>query len=221
MASAAKLSLQLIDIGYTITGIFSRPKEAISFLEQDIPDYILIENRLKNKFSKQNISQICSAAILYFDTEHIDPVNLFGELRTGPKKDILKFKNELQKTYKKLLRRARKDKNNIPPPYLNDRVFVRHGNRMVRISLSDIHFIEANRNYCKVFTGDKQFILVGTLKDMEEKLKEQVFLRIHRSYIVNLAHIDEIACDHVVICKRSLPLAKNMRSKLFAHLQVI
>ena len=60
-----------------------------------------------------------------------------------------------------------------------------------------------------------------SLKDVNDKITDKRFLRIHRSYIANLSHIDEIGSNHVLIASRSLPLSKNMRTELFQHLQVI
>ena len=55
-------------------------------------------------------------------------------------------------------------------------------------------------------------------KNMAE-LKEEHFLRIHRSYIVNLMHVDEVAGSHVVILKKAVPLSKSLRGKLLKRLQ--
>ncbi|WP_298529164.1 LytTR family DNA-binding domain-containing protein [uncultured Christiangramia sp.] len=104
---------------------------------------------------------------------------------------------------------------------MKDRIFVRCHDTMVRISLDDIHYIEADRNYCKVYSRNKKFLLVCSLKDVNDKITDKRFLRIHRSYIANLSHIDEIGSNHVLIASRSLPLSKNTRTELFQHLQVI
>ena len=81
--------------------------------------------------------------------------------------------------------------------------------------------IEADRNYCKVYLKNSKYLLVTTLKEVAEKLSEKRFIRIHRSYIANISHIDEIGNNHVVIASHSIPLSKNMRTELFRHLQVI
>jgi len=92
---------------------------------------------------------------------------------------------------------------------------------MVKISIDDIQYIEADRNYCRIYSKARRYLLVSTLKEVDKKLPENRFLRIHRSYIVNLSHIDEIGGTHLVVASRSLPLSKNMRTELFRHLQVI
>ncbi|MEO6288900.1 MAG: LytTR family DNA-binding domain-containing protein, partial [Ginsengibacter sp.] len=63
--------------------------------------------------------------------------------------------------------------------------------------------------------------LVTTLKDMEDKLPPEHFVRIHRSYIVNISHIDEVAGSHVVIFKKAIPMSKVLRIELLKRLQTI
>ena len=104
---------------------------------------------------------------------------------------------------------------------LNDRIFVRHNEKMLKIDIKDIYYIEADRNYCRIFSQDREYLLVMTLKDIDEKLPQNHFLRIHRSYIINLSQIDEVAGTHVVISKKAIPMSKAMRAELLKRLQTI
>ena len=92
---------------------------------------------------------------------------------------------------------------------------------MVKVFISDILYIEAERNYCKIHCKDKEHLLVMTLKDVEEKLTSKNFLRIHRSFIVNITHIDEIATSHVVIAKKAIPLSAELKKQLLLHIQKV
>ena len=86
---------------------------------------------------------------------------------------------------------------------------------------NDILYIEAERNYCKIHCKEKEHLLVATLKDLEEKLSKNTFLRIHRSFIINLSHIDEIATSHVVIVKKAIPISADLKKQLLQHIQKI
>ncbi|HRA73572.1 MAG TPA: LytTR family DNA-binding domain-containing protein, partial [Flavobacterium sp.] len=111
--------------------------------------------------------------------------------------------------------------DNEIPFVLSDCIFVRSHNKMVKVCLNDILFIEAERNYCKIHCKDKEHLLVTTLKDLEEKLTSNNLLRIHRSFIVNLSHIDEIAMSHVVIAKKAIPLSAELKKQLLQRIQKI
>ncbi|TRO66743.1 LytR/AlgR family response regulator transcription factor [Christiangramia sabulilitoris] len=221
---AARLSLQLNRLGYNITGIFSRAKDALHFLEQEVPDLILLDDQLKGQLNGIETNRIenkkTSSPVVYFNKRTADTLD-----RIIPK-SLRSRKKRLQKEVKDSLKKNKPGQNGeiykeSAHCILKDRIFVRHNDKMVRISLNDIHYIEADRNYCKVYTKDRKYLLVTTLKEVDEKLSDKRFLRIHRSYIANISHIDEIGGNHVVINSHSLPLSKNMRPELFKHLQVI
>lgn len=216
---AAKLSLQLNSLGYNITGIFSRAKDALHYIEQEVPDLILLDEQLKgqlNGIESLNSKIQQSSPVIYFNRFTAETLN-----KILPSK-LLERKDRLKKTFRKL-QKKKLNKNHLSKVHqiLNDRIFVRHCDKMVKVSLDDILYFEADRNYCKVFSKKRQYLLVTTLKEVDAKLTDKRFLRIHRSYIANLAHIDEIGGNHVVISSHSLPLSKNLRPELFKYLQVI
>lgn len=104
---------------------------------------------------------------------------------------------------------------------LGDRIFVRYKEKMVKLKIDQILYVEADRNYSRILCIDKEYIVAITLKSMEAKLPEEVFFRIHRSYLVNLSHIDEVAETHLVIARNALPVSKSQRAALFKRLQTI
>lgn len=214
---AAKLSLRLNKLGYHITGIFSRATDALSFMEQEVPDLILMEDQLKGQLNgiESEAAQV-DHSVLYFNRNKTESLQTYLSEKLKDQKK--KLKREISESMGHFRKKPHKKEFQT---ILKDRIFVRHLDKMVKISLNDIHYIEADRNYCKVYSKDKKFLLVCTLKEVNDKLKDKRFLRIHRSYIVNLSHIDEIGSNHVVISSHALPLSKNMRLELFRHLQVI
>ena len=217
---AAKLSLQLNKLGYNITGIFSRAKDALHFIEQEVPDLILLDDQLKGELNGiekiSTRSKLCSP-IVYFNRQTADAIERLLPKSLKRKKD--KIQNNSQEVRSSEMEDEIIDENEHY--IMNDRIFIRHHEKMIRIALDDIQYIEADRNYCKVFSKNRKYLLVTTLKEVDEKLTDNRFLRIHRSYIANISHIDEIGGNHVVICSHSLPLSKNMRPELFKHLRVI
>ncbi|MEP6627876.1 MAG: LytTR family DNA-binding domain-containing protein, partial [Ginsengibacter sp.] len=77
------------------------------------------------------------------------------------------------------------------------------------------------RNYSRIFTSQKEFLLSTTLKTIEEKLSNQLFVRVHRSYIVNMAHVDEVGDGQVFIEQKGIPLSAGMRENLLERLQTL
>lgn len=100
-----------------------------------------------------------------------------------------------------------------------------NGTSYVRINISDIAFIEADRMYCCLHMTDGMTILTLSrpLADMELLLPADDFIRVHRSYIVNVWHIQKIMPGSVVLdCQdRSLPIGKSYKESLLPHFLVI
>lgn len=107
------------------------------------------------------------------------------------------------------------------PYLLSDRIFVRHKNRMVKLYLHDILYIEAERSYCRILTDETEFLLSMPLKVLAEKLDTNHFFRIHRSYIVNLKQIDAIAETHIVIVKKAIPIGKSYKEAFTQQIRMI
>ena len=111
--------------------------------------------------------------------------------------------------------------NTAAPFVLNDRIFVRHREMIVKIFIADILYVEADRNYCHLFTANKEYLMTTTLKVMEDKLPVNHFVRVHRSFLVNLTQLDEVGDGHVVVNGKSIPLSHNLRDSLLKRIRTI
>ncbi len=243
MVIAANISLQLSELGYEVTGILPRGEEALSHIKIDKPDIVLLDIQLKGELdgieTAQEIQKHYKIPIIYL-TANSDEAHFNRAKETHPYAFISKpFKKlDLQRAIELTVDRItmetsseNKEKGNGEESastngnatdfILNDRIFVRHNEKMLKIDIKDIYYIEADRNYCRIFTQGREYLLVMTLKDIDEKLPQHHFLRIHRSYIINLSQIDEVAGTHVVISKKAIPMSKLMRTELLKRLQTI
>ncbi|NNL01886.1 MAG: response regulator transcription factor, partial [Eudoraea sp.] len=104
---------------------------------------------------------------------------------------------------------------------LPDRIFIRHNGRMVKILLDQILYIEAERNYCNIITTLGKYLVVSTLKTIENELKASCFLRVHRSFIVNICKLDVIADSHLEIDRKVIPISKSYKEFLLGRLHTI
>lgn len=73
-----------------------------------------------------------------------------------------------------------------------DRIFVRDGNAVLAVLLADIERVEAQDDYVMIHTERKRYLVSLRIRNLEERLPNPPFLRIHRSHIVNLDHIDRM-----------------------------
>lgn len=94
---------------------------------------------------------------------------------------------------------------------LKDSIFVKKQHLYYRIQFSDIRFIKADNVYLEVNTVDKKFLVRSPLKDYLEKLPKTKFYRAHKSYIVNIDHIDALNSKDIMIGNTQIPISREFK----------
>ena len=100
-----------------------------------------------------------------------------------------------------------------PPP--TDSIFIKTEYRLQRVSLDDILYIEGLKDYLSVYTPAERILALQTMKSMEEKLPANRFMRVHKSYIVALNHIESIERNRIYIGKAIIPIGDTYREEFF------
>ncbi|MGZ5222084.1 MAG: LytR/AlgR family response regulator transcription factor [Chitinophagaceae bacterium] len=236
MIIAAKISMQLTSLGYEVTGILPRGEEALLHMEENKPDIVLLDINLKGRIdgieTAALMQQRNNIPIIYL-TANSDEATFNRAKPTRPYAFISKpFKQlDLQRAIELTISRMAANDNQVhieshtgeeeQPFILSDRIFVRHREKMIKIMVADILYMEADRNYSRIFTQHKEYLLSVTLKTIEEKLSMQLFMRIHRSYIINITHVDEVAEGHLIIAQKPIPLGTGMREQLLQRIKTL
>ncbi|MEI2739772.1 MAG: LytTR family DNA-binding domain-containing protein [Chitinophagaceae bacterium] len=92
--------------------------------------------------------------------------------------------------------------------------FIRTNGRYVKINFNDIIFVEGCKNYIKIITDSKSYLVLITMKRMEQLLPLQLFARIHKSYIVSLDKVLEFDAEKVCLKDKQLPIGTQYRGAL-------
>ncbi len=100
-------------------------------------------------------------------------------------------------------------------------IYVSVDRRLVKINIPDIYFVEAKGDYISIKTESKNYIVHSTLKKIEDKLPDSVFLRIHRSFIINVTQIIDIEDNSVLIQKSVIPISRSKKNELMKRLNLL
>lgn len=231
MIIAANLSMQLTQLGYEVTGIESRGEEAVVHAKVNTPDIILMDIKLKGKLNGIEtaglIQKELTIPIIYI-TANSDELTFNKAKDTNPYAFISKPFNklDLERTIALAVQRYENQAGSasVPeaePEILGDRIFVRFNGKLVKILLSQILYIEAERNYCNIITEENHYMVVSPLKTVEGKLLAGDFVRVHRSYMVNILKLDVVAEDYVEINKKVIPVSKTYKDILLSRIQTL
>ncbi len=105
-------------------------------------------------------------------------------------------------------------------------IFIKDGSStLIRLKFEDIVWIEALENYVLIMTDDIKHTIHFTMKSIENQLPPEIFVRVHRSFIMNINRIEAIEDNYVIINfagkKKSFPIAKTFRDNLLTKIKII
>ena len=100
-------------------------------------------------------------------------------------------------------------------------LFIRDSNIVRRLKIDEILYAEAMGDYVKLYTSDKFYSVHSSLKEVEIKLPHSKFLRVHRSFIIQVGKIDTIEGGTLIINRKMVPVADTYRSALNQRLKIL
>ena len=115
-------------------------------------------------------------------------------------------------------------KNIVPDeitPEKSNFIFVRSDRKMIKINFSEITFIESLSDYIKIHLIDKVVVTRETISNIEARLPQKDFLRVHRSYIVSFAAIHSFTNEYVEIGKHEIPISRSYKNDVLQKLEGI
>ena len=103
-------------------------------------------------------------------------------------------------------------------PEKTDSVFVRSDRKMVKINFSEISYVESLADYIKIHLLDKSVVTRETISNIEAKLPQEDFLRVHRSFIVAIKSIDSFTAELIEIGKKQIPVSRSYKDSVLKKL---
>ena len=235
MIIAADISMQLTKLGYEVVGINTRGEDALNTIENNRPDIVLMDIILTGKMNGIEAARIILEKFqvpVVFLTSNSDDATFQQALTAKPYAFISKpfQKSNLERTLKLALQRIAVERESEPViestdhvSTMDDRLFIRHKDQMVKVLLSEILYAEADRNYCKIHTEKQIYLLSVPLRNIESQLPATHFFRVHRSFVVNLKKIDAISEYHeyLTIQSHQVPISRRSKEEVIKRLKMI
>jgi DNA-binding LytR/AlgR family response regulator len=228
---AKEIAYSLQDFGFEVMGTYDTGEEALKAIAQHQPNIVLLDISLAGELSGIDIAKKLKEEKVPFifltalaDAETINQAKL-----AEPYAYLVKpVKPEsLYSTIEITLHNAQSRRGAITTPPLkeglkiDESIFVKAKNRLERLLLKDILWIEASDIYALVSTATGKHLVNSSLKAVEEGFPSARFIRVHRSYIVNLEKIDALEEDDILIGETRIPIGKTYRGKLMTRLSFL
>jgi DNA-binding LytR/AlgR family response regulator len=216
------LALQLVSgyiektPGLKLAGSFDNPLDAIEFLNNETVDIVFVDIQMPDLPGLEFTRSLIKGPKVIFTTAY-EKYAL-----DGFKLDVVDYLlkpfsyEEFLKAAQKAVRLISLEKK-IPEQVEanNEFLFLKSDYKIKRINFNDILYIEGLKDYVKVYTQSSAMPVLSliTLKLLESKLPESRFMRVHRSFIVNLERIDTIERSRIVFGKTYIPVSEQYKEK--------
>ncbi len=100
----------------------------------------------------------------------------------------------------------------------DDYFYIKCNNKIEKINLPDLVYLEATGNYVNIHTNNRKFIAYLTLKGIESYLPKEKFIRIHKSYLISIDKIQHIDVEEVKVGEIVLPVSRSYRNDLIERI---
>ena len=201
-----------------LLGTFDNGNDALVYLEKETVDLLFLDIEMPELSGIELLNQLIALPMVIFTTSKTEYAFDAFEFQAIDfiKKPITaqRFEQAVTKAFETVKKRQ------IYKTQTND-IYVREDGRFIRVPCDDIQFFENVGDYVRVKTIKTQYIIHGTLKSIDEKLNDSRFLKIHRSFIINLDKIKDIEENSLVIEKTVIPISRANKSELMARLKVL
>ena len=99
-----------------------------------------------------------------------------------------------------------------------DFTFVKVDTKLVKVLFDEVRYVEALGDYVHIVTGQSKLIVYSTMKAVAEKFPDTLFVRVHRSFIVNLKRVQAIEDNNIIIDSKLIPIGQTYMREVFQRL---
>ncbi|CAM1369879.1 LytR/AlgR family response regulator transcription factor [Tenacibaculum xiamenense] len=189
---------------------FGDPEEALRYLNLEKVDVLFLDIQMPDINGFEFLSKLKQEINIIFTTAHRE----FA--LEGFESNALDY---LLKpiSYARFLKGVGKLRNNERNELIKDeehQIFIKSDGVIVKLLLKDITHFESANDYIIVHKKNEKYLTLSSFKKIEEKIPENSFLRVHRSFLVNLKYIHKIEGNLLHIENKKIPISKNYKNEV-------
>ena len=209
-----------------VVGMAGNGLEALELYDREQPDIFFVDINMPDLNGLDFIRSLVNRPLVIFTTAYseyavegfkLDAVDYL--LKPFEFQDLLKAADKARRQFEYRLLEQQGEIGNASQ-IKGDSLFVKSDYRVVRIDVKNIRYIEGMSEYVRIFVEgeDKPVITLASLQKMEERLPTH-FMRVHRSYIVNLRKITEVSRLRIIFDKNTyIPVSDNYKEKFTEYI---
>ena len=110
----------------------------------------------------------------------------------------------------RLFTQLAKDSDSLPA----DHIFIKSNSKFFKVNFSEIIYIEGMKDYLKIHTAEYNLVTHQTMNEMERLLLTKPFIRVHKSYIIAIAHIRSIYGNSIEVGRATIPIGNSYKDNV-------
>jgi DNA-binding LytR/AlgR family response regulator len=206
---------------FEITGICNNALDAFTFLQKNPVDLVFLDIQMPRMSGLELVRSLPEKPSVIFTTAYreygVDGFELDALDYLVKPITFDRFLKAVAKFNQQVLLKKGLDQTHENNAFDKAYMYFKVNRDLVKIFLKNIVYIESIRDYIKIITENQSIVSYQRIGYMEEKLPENKFLRIHKSYIVSLDKINSFSNDCVNIGNFSLPVGRSYKQKFLQH----
>jgi DNA-binding LytR/AlgR family response regulator len=188
--------------------------EALDKIQQDKPDLIFLDIQMPDLNGIQFYESLVYKPLVVFTTAYSDyAVSGFDLDATDYLVKPFSF-DRFMKAVNKARNHQQNEKSGETGEFRRKFMFVKDGVKIVRVPYDDILYFEGMKDYVKIVMNDKFILTLISMQHMADKLPKDMFVRVHRSFIVSIPKIEKIEKNRVVISDKWIPVGNSYKNLL-------
>jgi two-component system response regulator LytT len=216
--TAADLREILEKENFDVIKTFSRAEVAIREIENYDPDILLVDVYLAGDKTGidfvNHVNHSTKLPVVYI-TANSEKRTISEVVNSNPSAFLSKpYKENDVLVAVDLALRKNQENSDSASLQFEGPLFLKSGNSFHKVRIEDIDYLEASGSYCQVFSQGRTFVLSNNLSTYQDSFIDQGFIRIHRSYMVNLSKVDQINGEQLWIGKKALAIGRSYRSSI-------
>jgi two-component system LytT family response regulator len=197
----------------TATGSYTNPVEAAEVLRTQPVDLLFLDVEMPLMSGIELLRTLQHPPLVVLITSSKDyAVQAFEQAVVDYLVKPVSYARFLQASQKALEmaeRQGTAGAENIEAAANNEFTFVKVDNKLVRVTFADVRYVEALGDYVHLITGQSKLIVYSTMKGVEEKFPGSLFVRAHRSFIVNVKHIQALEDNMLTVEGKQIPVGQT------------
>lgn len=196
---------------------FSNVSDALAYLNENSVDLLFLDVEMPGATGFELLDQLVYSPSVILTTSKPEYAYDAFEYNVT---DFLKKPFTYQR-FAESLQKVIATADSTPATVSIDHIFIKTEGKLVRLNNDDILYIESMGDYVRFVTADKKYVTHNTIKNLEDKVNRDSFMKVHRSYIINISKIDDIRENDLFIKGNEIPVSKAHKGEVMKRLNII